>query len=173
MAEAGLVCKDIFPTFSAMTPARCAKRPVRMAEIARTPARCRQWCAYDAWVTERNHGEPGERAFETWQPQLIEPEGHALYNGNGDSPDTLEAMPGRVESIVSAAEHAALDLREEAEKRAGERIEEADRAAEIRVSAAEEEAEELLESARAQAETTRRQAESDAKRLRDETTRLN
>ena len=50
----------------------------------------------------------------------------------------------RVASIMRAAEDAANEIREEAERRADARIAEAARAADIRVAAAEEEAEELL-----------------------------
>ena len=54
------------------------------------------------------------------------------YEYGGD-PDSLSSAPGRVASIVSAAEAAAADLREQAESRANARIAEADRAADNRV----------------------------------------
>src|ERR1039458_5100172 len=73
-------------------------------------------------------------------------------------PDALSAAPGRVASIVGAAERAAADLREQAETRSRERIAEADRAADNRVLAAEEEAEDILGTARAQAEATTNEA---------------
>jgi len=57
-----------------------------------------------------------------------------------------------VEGILSAAEHAAASMREEAEERARQRIAEADRAADHRVHAAEEEAREILAAARVQAQ---------------------
>ena len=72
--------------------------------------------------------------------------------GHDADPDALSAAPGRVASIVGAAERAAAGLREQAEARARERIAEAERAAEIRVRAADEEAEETLAEARRQAE---------------------
>jgi hypothetical protein len=52
----------------------------------------------------------------------------------------LTSAASRVADIVAAAEHAATELREEAERRSADRIAEADRAAEMRVQAADDEA---------------------------------
>ena len=95
--------------------------------------------------------------------------------GHDADPDALSAAPGRVASIVGAAERAAAELREQAEARARERIAEAERAAEIRVRAADEEADETLADAREQAEAITGEAthtvaalEGEAQRARDE-----
>ena len=74
----------------------------------------------------------------------------------------------RVASIMRAAEDAATELREEAERRSDARISEAARAADIRVQAAEEEAAELLAEARATADAVSEAAEVDAVRLRED-----
>ncbi len=78
------------------------------------------------------------------EPQFEETEFEQVHVPADAGPDALSATPGRVASIVGAAERAALELREQAEARARERIAEADRAADNRVRAAEEEAEEML-----------------------------
>ena len=83
-------------------------------------------------------------------------------------PDALSAAPGRVASIVGAAERAAAELREQAELRSRERIAEAERAAENRVLAADEEAEETLASARAEAEATTQRSGREVDRLHAE-----
>src|SRR4051812_44260627 len=57
----------------------------------------------------------------------------------------------RVAQIMRAAEDAATELRQEAERRADARIAEASRAAELRVAAAEEEAADIIGAARQQA----------------------
>jgi len=74
----------------------------------------------------------------------------------------------RVAQIMRAAEEAAAELREDAERRADARIAEAARAAQARVTAAEEEATELLEDARQQAASLRASAEQDAEKLRED-----
>jgi vacuolar-type H+-ATPase subunit H len=74
----------------------------------------------------------------------------------------------RVAAIMRAAEEAASDLRDQAERRADARIAEAARAADIRVAAAEDEASELLEEAQKEAEAVRAAAEEDAARLRED-----
>src|SRR5581483_3241331 len=94
----------------------------------RAPPRCA--ADYDAFVDELERGKQGP----------------------GEDADSLASTPGRVASIVGAAEAAAQELRAQAESRARERIAEADRAAENRVRAAEEEAREILAGARAEAE---------------------
>ena len=87
----------------------------------------------------------------------------------GGDPDSLSSAPGRVASIVSAAEAAAADLREHAESKANARIAEADRAADNRVAAADEEAEELLATiARAQAEAMTAEASDTVARMTGE-----
>src|SRR5271168_4124556 len=102
-------------------------------------------------------------------PELQCEEQHVADDGG---PDTLSAAPGRVASIVGAAERASLELREQAEARARERIAEADRAAENRVQAAEEESQEILHASRSQAESTRNEALSAVTEIHAEAERV-
>jgi vacuolar-type H+-ATPase subunit H len=74
----------------------------------------------------------------------------------------------RVASIMRAAEDAATDLRDEAERRSDARIAEASRAGENRVRAAEEEAAEILAEAQAAAAALREEAESQSIQTRAE-----
>ena len=130
MTEPSPVRKDRFPTISAIARDRhCDGR-------AFCPA-------------PRNATGRGAPARSTMAP-MDEPEFERdRTTSTTPAPTRSAPPPGRVASIVGAAEHAAADLREQAEARARERIAEADRAADIRVQAAEEEAEEILASARA------------------------
>jgi vacuolar-type H+-ATPase subunit H len=74
----------------------------------------------------------------------------------------------RVAQIMRAAEDAATQLRDEAERRADARIAEASRAAELRVDAAEEEAREILTEARRRAADLEQHAREEAERVRTE-----
>jgi vacuolar-type H+-ATPase subunit H len=71
---------------------------------------------------------------------------------------SIASTARHVEQIVQAAEHAAEQLRAEAEQRAADRIAEAERAAMMRIQAAEEEADELRAEAVAAAEGLRNEA---------------
>ena len=147
------VRKDGFPTVSAIAAADAGGRrptPWSGAKLVRTRAGA---ALYDG---------PMEGS------QTPASEHHELEFFEDEGPDTLSAAPGRVASIVAAAESASRELRDQAEVRARERIEEADRAAEIRVQAAEEEAEELVSSAREHATSTKDEAESTAAELKAE-----
>jgi cell division septum initiation protein DivIVA len=151
------VCKDRFPTIPAIDFYYVGGRR-RAACEGSTQGRTRAAASlYDGRVEES---------------QIPEQEYEEHQYADDEGPDALSAAPGRVASIVSAAEQASLQLREQAEARARERIAEADRAADNRVQAAEDEAEELLSDARAQAQTTTSEAQAAAAELQGEAQRL-
>jgi vacuolar-type H+-ATPase subunit H len=129
-----------------------------------------------AWVRARASAALYDGPVDEFQYDAYEPAVEQMHEPVHESdPDALSAAPGRVASIVGAAERAAADLRDQTEARARERIAEGERAAENRVHAAEEEAAELLSAAHAQAQSDRdemisaaTQMHSDAERAREE-----
>jgi cell division septum initiation protein DivIVA len=156
------VRKDRFPTISAIGLA---------ARVLADEHPCARREARKGW------GERGQAQRFTMPPVEDDPQG-SRFAEEAD-PDALEAAPGRVASIVGAAERAAAELREQAETRTRERIAEAERAADNHVLAAEEEAEDILHAARSEAEATSNQAiaaatalHTEAERVRDEAARI-
>jgi vacuolar-type H+-ATPase subunit E/Vma4 len=89
---------------------------------------------------------------------------------NGESrPATGKASAAdRVQSILSAAEATAEEIRSETEARVRDRIAEGDRAADYRIQAAEEEAAEILAEAQEGASRSREDAERYTRELIDE-----
>jgi vacuolar-type H+-ATPase subunit H len=81
-------------------------------------------------------------------------------------PEVAGATAAQVSAILAAAEEVATEVREQAERRARDRISEADRAAELRVLAAEQEAREILEEAVKDAARRRAAADGYAAEIR-------
>src|SRR3954471_11362209 len=133
------------------------RRAASRCPAARPPMRCIPAAA------DRNPPRMREHAPMTDAPGSDQPAGDP-----GARPRPHIEASRRVAQIMRAAEDAAAELRDEAERRADARIAEASRAADLRVAAAEDEAAEIIAEAQRQAAVLHQTAESDAERLREE-----
>src|SRR3954451_23453180 len=144
-------------------PAAARVKPVRMRRAA---SRCPADRTRMRWIpaaADRNPPRMREHAPMTDAPGSDQPAGDP-----GARPRPHIEASRRVAQIMRAAEDAAAELRDEAERRADARIAEAARAADLRVSAAEEAAAEIIAEAQRQAAVLHETAQSDADRIRDE-----